>query len=129
MKNWSIAGNGRAMHGCAHLPEIIRRRFHGDFFKRVRNPTRRLVAHLAETAKGEVVAPVAKVVAGFFGVHKRRDTLPVISKRRFYSESESLRTASGRHSGRFWEPPFGQKKKIKKPGVKLTRGFVVVANF
>jgi hypothetical protein len=117
MKNWSIAGNGRAGHGRAHLPEIIRRRFNGDLFNRVRNPARRLVAHLAETAKGEVVAPVAKVVAGFFGVHKRRVTLPVISKRRFYSESECGRTASGRHRWRSSEPPFWRKNK-KSPESK-----------
>jgi hypothetical protein len=70
-------------YGRAHLPEIIRRRFDRDFFNRVGNPARRLVARLAEPAKGEVIAPVAKVVPGFFGVHKRRDTLPAFFKAPF----------------------------------------------
>lgn len=64
------------------------------------NPARRLMAPLAAPAKGEVVALVAKVMAGMFGVHKRRVTLPVISNRRFYSDSECWRTATGRHRWR-----------------------------
>jgi hypothetical protein len=71
-----------------HPPEIIRRRFSGDWFNLVGNPPCRLMTRLAKPAKRKVVAPVAKIMAGWFGLHKRRDTLPTISKRRFYSESE-----------------------------------------
>jgi len=60
------------------------------------------MARLAMTPKGKVIAPVAKVMAGSFGSHKKGG-LPsqLFLARRFYSDSECWRTATGKHFGRY----------------------------
>src|SRR5258708_403842 len=108
---------GRGVHRLAHLPETIRRRFSGNLAvgHHVRNPPRRLMACLAQTAKGEVIAFVTEIMTGVFAVHKAVLTTPG-----FFQDAVStpIRNADarlpGNTAGVFGGRFSGQKKEMKK---------------